>query len=178
MEDEGYQWYQSFDNLGELLPNPNPSRVLDLLEKLLEHLVNDRKWPPNKIHLFGFGQGGSIASELGLKWWRTHGGANKPESRLGSIISIAGPLLSYPTLTTPCPTPVLIFHRPKSEQTFLTSDDIVAFKKGYGSNIREVIGNSKEGMPSSRDEWEPIMKFWSSCLSKRSGSGLYQVLSG
>ncbi|GJJ08379.1 hypothetical protein Clacol_002593 [Clathrus columnatus] len=178
-DEEAYQWYESFDNLGELLANPNPTRTLELLEKLLEHIVNDCKWSPNKIHLFGFGQGGSIALELGLKWWKTHGGANRPECRLGSIVTIAGPLLSYPTLTPHCPTPMLAFHRPESEQTRLTANELAAFRKGFGNSIQEVKASRfGEGMPHSREEWEPIMKFWSSFLSRRSGSGLYQVLSG
>src|SRR5437899_3242664 len=33
-------------------------------------------------------------------------------SSFGSIISISGPLLPYPTLLTLCPTPILIAHRP------------------------------------------------------------------
>lgn len=174
LEEEAYQWYESFTLLGDLLANPNPTKTLELLQKLLEHLVDDAKWPANKIHLFGFGQGGSIASELGLRWWRCYDDA---KHKLGSIVSIAGPLLSYPTLTLSCTTPVLVFHRPQSEQTGLSASDLIAFKKGYGESIQEVKAETQsEGMPRSREEWEPVMNFWSSFLSRRGGSGLYQVL--
>lgn len=33
-------------------------------------------------------------------------------------------------------------------------------------------------MPRSREEWEPIMRFWSEKLSRRQVGGLYEVMSG
>ncbi|KAF8525951.1 Alpha/Beta hydrolase protein [Hysterangium stoloniferum] len=173
LDEEAYQWCESFDNFGELLARPNPSSVLEFLEKLLDHLVQDCQWAPNKIHLFGFGQGGSIAVELGLRWWKNRC-AESQDMRLGSIVSIGGPLMSYPTLTSLCTTPVLVFHRSGSESTKLSSGDLTAFKRGYVS-IQEVKGKDGEGIPRSKTEWEPIMKFWSSCLSKRGILGLYEV---
>jgi len=177
LDEEAYQWYESFDNLGELLARPNPTGVLEKLEKLLDHLVRDCHWPPNKIHLFGFGQGGSVAAELGLRWWKSRCTGNNPDSRLGSIVSIAGPLLSYPTLSKTCASPLLVFYREDSESTKLSGGDLTALKKGYG-NIEEVKGARGEGMPRNRAEWEGIMRFWSSYLSRRTGSGLYEVMTG
>jgi len=171
--EEAYQWCESFDNFGELLARPNPSNVLELLGKLLDHLVQDCQWAPSKIHLFGFGQGGSIAVELGLRWWKSHWGSL--HMRLGSIASIGGPLLSYPTPTSLCTTPVLVFHRLGSESTKLSSEDLTAFKRGY-VNIQEVKGEDGEGIPRSKAEWEPIMKFWSTYLSKSDALGLYEVI--
>ncbi|KIJ51440.1 hypothetical protein M422DRAFT_58933 [Sphaerobolus stellatus SS14] len=174
--EEAYQWYESFDNLGELLSKPNPTAVLEFLEKLLDHLVRDCHWQPNNIHLFGFGQGGSVAVELGLRWWKLRGG-EQAETRLGSIVSIAGPLLSYPTIPKPCTTPVAVFYREDSESTKLSAGDLTALRRGYGS-IQEIKGSRGEGMPRNRSEWEGIMRFWSSYLSRRMGSELYEVLTG
>lgn len=173
LDEDAYQWYKSFDSLGELLARPNPSHVLDHLEQLLAHLVVECRWSPNKIHLFGYGQGGSVALELGLRQWKLRG----QESRLGSIVSVAGPLLSYPTPSSLCPTPVLIFHRPVSETTNLASSDLQAFKKGY-EGVQEARGADGDGMPRSKGDWEPIMRFWSLNLSKRSSPGLYEVIGG
>jgi len=174
--EDSYQWYESFDSLGELLERPNPTCALDLLENLVDHLVQDCGWSTNKINLFGFGQGGGLAAELGLRWWSAHQG--KPtDTHFRSIVSVAGPLLSYPTLSRPCPTPILVFHRPASEVTRLSSADLTSFRKGFTS-VHEVKGNKREGMPSSKEEWEGIMWFWSERLSMRRVDGLYEVMSG
>jgi hypothetical protein len=93
---------------------------------------------------------------------------------LGSIVSISGPLLSYPTLSKKCQTPVLVFHRsPPSE----SASSIKAFQKGFESVVEVKMGGA-EGMPRSKDEWEPIMRFWSERLGRRQVDGLYEVLSG
>ncbi|KAF8589449.1 hypothetical protein K439DRAFT_1645068 [Ramaria rubella] len=172
--EEAYQWYESFDSFGELLTKPNPSRILEVLEKLINHLVQDCHWAANKIHFFGFGQGGSVTAELTLRWWKAREAAGL-QPRFGSLVSVAGPLLSYPTLPRPCTTPVLVFHRPQSEATKLTPEELTAFKKGY-ERVQEVKGGKGEGMARSREDWEPMMKFWSETLSKRSSSGMYEVL--
>ncbi|KAF8867427.1 hypothetical protein CPB85DRAFT_1246968, partial [Mucidula mucida] len=91
--EQAFQWYESFDPLGELIPHPNPTAALDLLSNITEHLVNGCHWPPARIHFFGFAQGGSVAAEFGIRWVKSH-----LDSNFGSITSVAGPLLSYPTL--------------------------------------------------------------------------------
>ena len=49
--------------------------------------------------------------------------------------------------------------------------------KRYFSSVREVkLGG--DGMPRSRDEWHPIMEFWSQHLSRRQADGVYEVLGG
>jgi pimeloyl-ACP methyl ester carboxylesterase len=174
--EEAYQWYESFDSLGELLARPNPTHILDLLENLLRHLTLECHWRANGIHLFGFGQGGSVAVELGLRWWKAQGTQN-PEARLGSIVSVAGPLLSYPTPLTPCPTPVLVFYRPRSATTKLSAGDLTALKKGY-EGVQEVQSSNGDGMPRSKEDWEPVMRFWSAILSRRNSSGLYEIIGG
>jgi hypothetical protein len=37
---------------------------------------------------------------------------------------------------------------------------------------------TNEGMPASRAEWEPVMRFWSEGLARRSVDGLYEVMTG
>jgi len=103
--------------------------------------------------------------------------SGSPLRPLGSIVSVSGPLLSYPTLSKLCQTPLLVFHRPSPSESALSSSAITAFKKAYG-NIVDVKMDGAGGMPRSKDEWEPIMKFWGERLGKRNVEGLYEVMSG
>ena len=46
-----------------------------------------------------------------------------------------------------------------------------------------VIGQSRTAMPSSKSEWEPIMKFWSETLTfrsawERNGGEVYEITKG
>lgn len=186
--EESFQWYKSFDDLGEMIDRPNPTPALDLLLKVLNHLINDCSWPAPRIHLFGFAQGGSVAAEFGIFWWkqqlqlereREHkAGAEKITASLGSIVVISGPLLSYPTLSSLSPTPLLVFHDPPPAETALPSGAVAAFRKGY-EGVTEVKTRRKEsGMPASKESWEPIMRFWSMNLGRRQAEGLYEVMSG
>ncbi|THH28518.1 hypothetical protein EUX98_g5673 [Antrodiella citrinella] len=191
-----FQWYESFDLLGEMLERPNPTSALELFSKVLNHLFDDCKWPCDRIHLFGFAQGGSVAAEFALKWWRTQlekqrsnrikpsedaeeqqDGSELVPKALASIVTIAGPLLSYPTIKTPCPTPLLAIHRPAPSQTSHRPDEFTALRKAF-KNVSEVALPKGEGMPRSRDEWEPIMRFWSERLDRRHVEGLYEVTTG
>jgi hypothetical protein len=78
-------------------------------------------------------------------------------------------MLSFPTtLSTRCPTPVLVLG-PTQIQT--------AVQKGY-STVQAQRGPPGGRMPASKAEWEPIMRFWSERLSRRQSGDLYEVLSG
>ncbi|KIJ63641.1 hypothetical protein HYDPIDRAFT_113137 [Hydnomerulius pinastri MD-312] len=199
--EQAYQWYTSFDLLGELIDRPNPTPALNVMSAVLTHLTKDCAWPPNRIHLFGFAQGGSVAVESALAWWRQElvGVKMQPKIEaaekqreeasekaeeiqspraLGSITTISGPLLSYPTLDTPCPTPLLIFHRGT-----LAKGTFTAFSKAF-TRVQEIVksggkqGQGEESMPRSKDEWEPVMRFWSKVLGRRMGERLYEVMTG
>jgi predicted esterase len=166
---EAYQWYPTYDDLGELLTNPNPSSILQSLVTFLELLIAECSWQSSRIHLFGFAQGGSVAIELALLWSRLKG------TNLGSAITVAGPLLSYPTVSSST-TPVLVIHRPGSNESVLRPIDLSAIRKGFtGRVIEEKFSSKKEGMPAEKDEWEPLMRFWSEVLSRRAPEGTVEV---
>jgi len=184
--EQAFQWYPSFDPLGELIDRPNPTTALELVSKVLDHLIDHCSWPLNRIHLFGFGQGGSVAAEIVIEWWKfemqkqsnSNGESNTVDllRPLGSIVSIAGPLLSYPTLSKICKTPVLIFYPSPPSELALSHDAITAFKRAFEIVVEAKISGA-EGMPRSKEEWEPIMRFWSNQLGRRQVDGLYEVLS-
>lgn len=141
-----------------------------------------------------------MATEFGVKWWKSqlqvhksalpppsHGsseGDNKspvmPSSSLsfGSVISISGPFLSYPTLSSPSPTPVLVVYRPPPAEPTLTASALTSFRKAFRTVKESKMKVSGPGMPAAKEEWEPIMKFWSENLARRQVDGLYEVMTG
>ncbi|KAG8863169.1 hypothetical protein FRB96_009351 [Tulasnella sp. 330] len=194
-----FQWYPSFDQLGDLLTSPNPTGAVNALTQTLMHLVSACGWPANRIHIFGFAQGGTVAAETALRWSQlpfpkqsaavhtpTMGRDPRSVSEpLASVVSISGPLLSYPTTAassaSKCGTPILYFHR--SLASAGESRPLAVLKKGF-SDVREIkmSGIGGESMPKSRDEWEGVMRFWSEKFYRRipgaDTEGLYEVMSG
>ncbi|KAI0084966.1 hypothetical protein BDY19DRAFT_897508 [Irpex rosettiformis] len=189
--EEAYQWYTSFDGLGDLLTNPNPTPALDLLNRVVTHLTKDCSWQANRIHLFGFAQGGTVAAEFAVKWWRSVLASSHNDSvessessepvaskAIGSVITMCGPLLTYHnTLSSACPTPILVASRPSPAETALPPNAMASFKKAF-TTVKDFSMGRGEGMPRSKEQWEPIMRFWSERLSRRPMEGLYEVMSG
>ena len=156
----------------------------------------------NHIHLFGFAQGGSVATEFVIDLWKQQqlqqqlrikksttigdfkdnniNQSLEPQESVGSIVTVSGPLLSYPTISTLCPTPILVTHRspPSSSDLALSPEAFTAFNKAFASVTESKMGTKGMGMPSSKQEWEPIMKFWSQHLMRRQVEGLYEIMSG
>ena len=130
--------------------------------------------------------------EFGLWWWRekqllvarkalspSESIPEIPATSFGSIITVSGPLLSFPSLS-PSPTPLLAVSRPPPSELTLTPNDVLALKRGF-QVMREVKYEGQSGgMPESQAEWEPIMRFWSERLERRVGeeAGLYEVMDG
>jgi len=164
-DEEAFQWYTSFDGIGDLLTRPNPTPALELLQRALDALIRECGWTADRIHLFGFAQGGSVAAELACHWWKV----SQHKSWLGSVVTVDGKLLSYPTPSKLCPTRVLAFDRLSGEI------EASSFSKGFDNVIHEKVAG--EGMPRSRDEWEIIMRFWSDNLSRRGLDGMYPISS-
>ncbi|KAF8635578.1 hypothetical protein AX15_000228 [Amanita polypyramis BW_CC] len=188
LEEEAFQWYISFDHLGELIQHPNPTPAVELLSKVVEHIMKECGWPANRIHFFGFAQGGTVAAEFGIKFWKdqlqeqrssftSSTAAPSSSISLGSIISVSGPLLSWPTSNIVSPTPVLLAHRPAPSEAALPKGAFAAYKRAFQFVSEEKLSSKRLGMPTSREEWEPIMRFWSEKLSRRKVSGLYEVMS-
>ncbi|GAA5958538.1 hypothetical protein JCM8115_002498 [Rhodotorula mucilaginosa] len=180
LEEEAYQWWDSFDQLGEVIQNPNPTKTLALFTRVLEYLTSPTPqgcgWHPSRIHCFGFAQGGSCAAELALQWSRSRPAAD----HLGSLVCVSAPLLSHPTLSTPAATKVCLVYRAPEERSI----GVPSWRKGFQS-VKEVKlpgGRGREGMPRGMDEWRDIMRFWSETLPRRSALELagdvYEVAGG
>lgn len=150
LEEPAYQWWHSFDELGELIPNPNPVKTLKLLLELLQHLTTPAPgpgWKAGEIHLFGFAQGGSCAGELALAW------ARLGKEPLGSVVAISAPLLSHPTVGEKVGTKALVGVRKGEER----SVGVASWRKGFAS-VQELGLGKGGGMLRGREEWEEVMR--------------------
>jgi len=192
-------------------PPPTPTQdqlkamqqtTLPLLRNLLKHLVEECGWQPEEIHLFGWGQGGTIALELArsLKLSSSAAAAASTEEikvkRIGSVVSVAGELYSTPPVGAEdlgAETPVLYFHRPKSSSSSLSSSTPPLWLKRTFSTPKVASGKfdakaasqDDEGrdirMPGNRDEWTEVMRFWSEVLKRpdmgmKMGGDVYEVV--
>jgi len=166
MDGPSYSWYNTFDRMFNPIPSPDPTKHIPTLRKLLEALTSPEiGWELNRIHLFGWGQGGSMALELASNI------SVKPlgeVQRFGSVISVCGPLLSPSSSSiSKSQTPALVFTRlsPQSAaHTRLANDLKTRFKEVQVINGEK--GKGGEDMPRGRGEWEGIMRFWGNILSK------------
>ncbi|EJD06885.1 uncharacterized protein FOMMEDRAFT_138667 [Fomitiporia mediterranea MF3/22] len=186
--EEAYQWYPSFDELGQPIVHPVPKPGVSLLSSVISHLTSSCSWTPNQIHLFGFAQGGSVALETCLEIWKSRPrfvseteAESDRKATLGSVVSVGGPLLLHHAISTPCKTPALILHReaPSALAFDAAGTQLAALRKFFGG-VREKKLGPGESMPASREEWSPVMEFWSEKLAKRTvqDGGLYEVMSG
>jgi len=162
MDGPSYSWYNTFDRMFNPIPSPDPTKHNPMLRKLLETLTSPEiGWELNRIHLFGWGQGGSMALQVALN---IHTSPIYQAQRLGSVISICGPLISSLGQSQ---TPALFFTR-VAPQSAVHNRLVADMKRGFKEV--EVIngekGKSGEDMPRGRVEWEGIMRFWGNILSK------------
>ncbi|TIA87144.1 hypothetical protein E3P99_03359 [Wallemia hederae] len=148
--DEARMWYQSFDMLGNLIQNPDPRIALNLLNNVIVSLTSKCGWKHSQIHLFGFAQGASVAVEY----------ARSSNAKLGSVVNVLGPLLSYATGTKKCETPVCIFTRPS--RNVLDSSN---FNKAFSEVVIYEGDKAGDEMPKDHHEWQGILKFWSQTLT-------------
>ncbi len=160
MSSPAWSWYNTFTPLFEPLPHPDPTPSLPALRKLLDALTSPEVgWETDQIHLFGWGQGGTIALELACDLGKT-------KRRLGSVISVCAGLFSHPSTKMDLETPVLYFTR--SDVRFWSGEKVVNSLKRAFKEVEVVRGDVGRGedMPRGRGEWEGIMRFWARLLGR------------
>ena len=151
-----------------------------LCDVLQELVAAPYSWTSESIHLFGFGQGGSLAYETGQSFFKRTGNS------LGSIVSVHGPLLSLPSApNNKASTPVLYVTR--STGPTKHQQQVSALERGFTRvQVTKLGGKQGEiGMPRNTEEWQPIMEFWSEVLRRKNawelnnaGEQIYEVKSG
>ncbi|KAK1927291.1 hypothetical protein DB88DRAFT_543735 [Papiliotrema laurentii] len=191
METPCWSWYNTFTPLFEPLPNPNPSTALPPLRALLSTLTSPEiGWDLTQIHLFGFGQGGTIALELALDIGKrpippaaSSGGSTHPTSlpgkRLGSVVSICAGLISFPSSSLDLETPVAMFTRVQAKSQ-VGQKMLSAVQRAFKHVEVVQAPGGGEAMPRGKDEWQGIMKFWGQVLAREEtwkGEGeVYEVV--
>ncbi|TLD23982.1 hypothetical protein PspLS_06623 [Pyricularia sp. CBS 133598] len=149
-----------------------------LLEKLVGDVIVGRcGWDVADVLLFGFGQGGSLALGLAssvrmgpevVDVSEGDGGSSRPGkgSAFKGVISVGGPLPQsmVPTVSNrpKASTPVLLCRGRASED--LDDDAVEVVKKEFDNVEVATWKKSQDGMPESRDEILPIMKFFADRL--------------
>jgi hypothetical protein len=198
--------YTPISPLHYLTPSPPPTPTPDQLEALhtqtiplirrvLKHLVQDCGYDASGIHLFGWGEGGTVALEVGNSIGKDSIGDNI--RRIGSIISVSGELWSTPSVGTKesnFETPVFYFHRPRPSTTTPSSTTstpeinhlrkifsrVTSFSACYNPRIASQNEQGKDvSMPKTQDEWKRLMKFWSEVLLRgemKMGGEVYEVV--
>lgn len=175
--DFGYVWYDSFDEEGELIP-PSLNRYHSLqnvregLISLIEDtLIGSFGWERERIFLFGFSQGASVALDTVL-----HG-----RGRLGGLVGISGGLVDeemLPNITVDpinssaaLQTPMIFTHGQKD-----TMVPLAKAREKFNCLKSKVPNHSKlnmfefpktHDMVNSPEEMRVIMKFFASTLYLR-----------
>ncbi|KAF9427138.1 hypothetical protein BGZ94_005410 [Podila epigama] len=171
IEQEGWMWYPSFNNLtGDLLGPESPERMNQVRQKirpnlvsLVRHFIDDCGFESNRIFLFGFSQGASIALDFAA-----FGGIG-----LGGVISIAGYFMEESENDSPAlakmPTQVLVVQGDKDN-----TQSIDTAKKKFNhierifgrQNVKQTIVNGMDhGMPSDQTAWQEVMVFFAQNLA-------------
>jgi len=162
LESPAWSWYNTFTPMFEPLPNPSPAPTIPPLMKLLETLTSaEIGWSLDRIHLFGWGQGGTMALELALVVGKD--GVER-SNRLGSVVSVCAGLLSHPSSPLDLETPALLFLR----QQGAAGRKVESTMKRAFKRVEVVRGEAGRGedMPRGRAEWEGIMRFWGEVLHR------------
>ncbi|KAF9432020.1 hypothetical protein BGZ76_011400 [Entomortierella beljakovae] len=174
LEEEGWQWYPSFNNLsGELLGPDSPERMLQVkqfvrpeLVKFLRHCRGHCGFDYRKIIFFGFSQGAEMALDVAA-----FGGMN-----LRGVVSIAGYMMEETQKNEPAiksiNTKVIIIQGDKDDSRTISSakDSFKYIQRIFGkSNVEQrIVEGMGHGMPHSEAGWKPLMEFFAMNLDSRS----------
>ncbi|KAF9933547.1 hypothetical protein FBU30_005189 [Linnemannia zychae] len=173
LEEEGYQWYPSFNNLtGDTLGPEAPERIMQVqklirpeLVKFIRHCMDYCGFNPRQILLFGFSQGAEIALDLAI-----FGGIN-----FRAVISIAGYLMdesiNATAVTKPLTTKVMILQGDKDNNRSVkhAKEYIKPIQRIFGKdNVTQcIVAGMGHGMPQSEEGWRPLMEFFANNLEHR-----------
>ena len=178
-------WFNTFDAFFNPLPSPDPSKPLPALRDLLTTLTSPEVgWDLTQIHLFGWGQGGTMALELAYSIGRSplsepEAGASNTAAtsvspigsgrrRLGSVVSVCAGLLSHPTKEERLPTPTLIFTR-KDPNSAIRQKVLSGARRAFRDVEVVPAKGGGEDMPRGADEWRGIIRFWGQVLGRDEG---------
>lgn len=158
----GFQWGDNiqFDSAtGRMEFDTGFSKAAKMLKQDIveECLIKQRGYSPKEIVFFGFGQGAMAALAA----------VSSMTEELGGIISIGGPLPASAVSIQNAKTPVMVLGG--SSNTLVTRTAIDRMKAAFQTVEYHKWNRAGDGMPRSRDEILPIMRFFARRLRSRKG---------
>ncbi|KAL8371763.1 hypothetical protein RB595_001523 [Gaeumannomyces hyphopodioides] len=165
---------------GGLDPDPGFAAAEDaVLRRLVRGLlVEGCGWDTEDVLLFGFGQGGSVALGLASRLRVSDGGGvvvgggggggeSGRNARFKGVVSVGGPLppSMVPTVSSraKAATPALLCRARRSEG--LDDDAVDAVREEFEAvDVAEWRDKAEDGMPASKEEMMPIMRFFADRL--------------
>ncbi|KAK5223235.1 hypothetical protein LTR47_010316 [Exophiala xenobiotica] len=140
---------------GTLDPDPDSSSISRAVQMVAHDVIHDTlitkfTYRPDHIHVFGFGQGGSVA--------------------LITAIGGALPLsMSTPNTKNKNSAPILLLSGSRSALASPDSSPLKRVKSAYEFVTYHQWKKSDDSMPKNRDEVLPMMQFWAQRLKSRRG---------
>ena len=148
-----------------MIVHPDPRQAIASLHALFTYLTTTPDqggcgWPAANIHLFGYAQGGYAMLEALVAW---------KGAPLGSAVAVCSQLLSLPTSSKRCSTPLAFTTR--WERSFLASSEAqrqVTWAERAFAHVQHInLPGSGETMIHGA-EWKEIIPFWSKYWRNRS----------
>lgn len=159
----GFHWGEdiAFDQAtGNLDIDTDFTKAIKILkDDIIENgLVTKCGYKLREIMILGLGQGAMIAFDAA---------ASTPETELGGIISVGGPLPSSWTQAKDLTTPVLVLGG--SSDTLITRTALNNLKAAFQNVEYHKWNRAGDSMPRNREEMLPIMRFFARRLKSRKG---------
>ncbi|TVY85661.1 hypothetical protein LAWI1_G008880, partial [Lachnellula willkommii] len=149
-----------------------------LLHNIIQEVLIEKcHYPPRNILFYGYGQGGMAALSVAAAA-ATQDTEMETEMEFGGVVSVGGRLPSSSISTSgqskskeqskgKCKTPVLVCGGSRSREVTRTAVD--ALKERFAAVEYVRWAKEGDGMPGSREEMLPIMKFFARRLRSRAG---------
>lgn len=156
-----WAWYQTFDlNTGDEIPRPDATAAVPALRTLLGQL-HGLGWPLERIHLFGWQQGATVALELALS---VKASPVDGASRLGSVASICGKFEREPSVAA-SQTPLFWFTRSPERSARTKADEEVVKKAFADTTIARGDGSGRLDMLGKND-FPAMFQFWGKVMAR------------
>ncbi|KIW54228.1 hypothetical protein PV05_06599 [Exophiala xenobiotica] len=155
---------------GTLDTDPDSSSISRAVQMVAHDVIHDIlitrfTYRPDHIHLFGFGQGASVALSVPLH-------SSLHSQSLGSAMAIGGSLplsTSTPNTKNKNRAPILLLSGSRSALASPNSSPLKRVKSAYEFVTFHQWKKSDDSMPKNRDEVLPMMQFWALRLKSRRG---------
>lgn len=164
----GSQWsddVQVDTSTGTFDPDSPLEKASALVAGILVDLRSKHGFAPAQIHLFGSGQGGSLALSAVLD------SALQDKPSLGGIVSVGGPLPISPRVTAASKnrTPVMLLGGRRGALSKDEQSPVKRIRQAYEFVEYHEWKKSEDTMPKNRDEALPMMQFLARRLQSNRG---------